>query len=311
MMQDKPNTEIIADASSGNWVDNYAPKALRPYAKMARWDRPIGIWLLFWPCAFSLALAAVARPAAGFSFYYLFLFFVGALAMRGAGCTLNDIIDRDIDGKVERTRLRPIPSGQISVRQAFIFLALQCLVGLAVLWQFNDFTKILGLSSIGLVIIYPFMKRITYWPQLFLGLAFNWGALMGWAAMFGTLHYPAFYLYAGAILWTIAYDTIYALQDREDDALIGVKSTARLFGDYAQLICGLFYLAAAILWFLAANGAGAGLVYYEVMWVVPAILAWQIITLKPDQPANCLIRFQSNNWVGLSFALALYIEYAI
>ncbi|WP_424981952.1 4-hydroxybenzoate octaprenyltransferase [Maritalea sp. S77] len=310
-MQDKPKSEIIADASATNWVDRYAPKAIHPYAKMARWDRPLPMGMLFWPCAMSLALAAVARPATGFNFYYLLLFFVGSFVMRGAGCTLNDIVDRNIDGKVERTKLRPIPSGQISVPQAFVFLAVQCSVGLIILWQFNDFTKILGLSSIGLVIIYPFMKRITYWPQLFLGLAFNWGALMGWAAMFGELHYPAFYLYAGGILWTIGYDTIYALQDREDDALIGVKSTARLFGDHAQLICGLFYLGAAILWFLAADGAGAGPVYYWVMWVAPAILAWQILTLKPDQTPNCLIRFKSNYWVGLSFTLALYIEYAI
>lgn len=302
-------TDRVADADARNWVDRYAPQSWRPYLRMARLDRPIGYWLLFWPCAFSLALAAVARPQTGFSLYYLLLFFVGAVAMRGAGCTLNDIVDRDIDDKVERTRSRPIPSGQVSVKRALVFLIAQCLVGLIVLLQFNDFTKILGLSSLILVVIYPFMKRITYWPQLFLGLAFNWGALMGWAAMFGELHYPALYLYVGSILWTIAYDTIYALQDREDDALIGVKSTARLFGKYAREISGAFYIGALILWWVAVDGAGVGQIFLMVAWVVPLLLLWQIITLKPDDGQNCLVRFKANHWVGLALTLALYIEY--
>lgn len=305
----EPKTDRVADADARNWVDRYAPQSWRPYLRMARLDRPIGYWLLFWPCAFSLALAAVARPQTGFSLYYLLLFFIGAVAMRGAGCTLNDIVDRDIDDKVERTRSRPIPSGQVTVKQALVFLIAQCLIGLVVLLQFNDFTKVLGLSSLILVVIYPFMKRITYWPQLFLGLAFNWGALMGWAAMFGELHYPALYLYAGSIMWTIAYDTIYALQDREDDALIGVKSTARLFGKYAREISGAFYAGALILWWLAVDGAGVGQTFLMVAWVVPLLLLWQITTLKPDDGQNCLVRFKANHWVGLALTLALYIEY--
>lgn len=305
----EPKTDRVADADARNWVDRYAPQSWRPYLRMARLDRPIGYWLLFWPCAFSLALAAVARPQTGFSLYYLLLFFIGAVAMRGAGCTLNDIVDRDIDDKVERTRSRPIPSGQVTVKHALVFLIAQCLVGLIVLLQFNDFTKVLGLSSLILVVIYPFMKRITYWPQLFLGLAFNWGALMGWAAMFGELHYPALYLYAGSIMWTIAYDTIYALQDREDDALIGVKSTARLFGKYAREISGAFYAGALILWWLAVDGAGVGQTFLMVAWVVPLLLLWQIVTLKPDDGQNCLVRFKANHWVGLALTLALYIEY--
>ena len=302
-------SDRVADADARNWVDLYAPKSWRPFMRLARMDRPIGIWLLFWPCAMSLALAAVARPQTGFSFYYLALFWLGAAAMRGAGCTLNDIIDRDIDDKVERTRSRPIPAGQVTVKQAIAFLIAQCLVGLVILLQFNDFTKILGISSLGLVIIYPFMKRITYWPQLFLGLAFSWGALMGWAAMFGTLHYPAYWLYLGCILWTISYDTIYALQDREDDALIGVKSTARLFGRYAKEISGLFYTAALGCWWFAADGAGVGNIFLMVAWVMPLILIWQIVTLKPDDGKNCLIRFKANQWVGLALALALFIEF--
>ena len=305
----EPKTDRVADADAKNWVDRFAPAVTRPYLRMARLDRPIGYWLLFWPCAFSLALAAVARPQTGFSFYFLALFFIGAVAMRGAGCTLNDIVDRDIDDKVERTRSRPIPSGQVTVSQAIIFLVAQCLIGLVVLLQFNDFTKLLGISSLILVVIYPFMKRITYWPQLFLGLAFNWGTLMGWAAMFGTLHYPAFWLYAGSILWTIGYDTIYALQDREDDAMIGVKSTARLFGNYAREITAAFYIGALILWWFAADGAGVGKVFLFAAWTVPLLLIWQIATLKPEQGLNCLVRFKANHWVGLALALSLYIEY--
>ena len=309
MAMSEQKIDRVADASATNWVDRFAPESWRPYMRLARMDRPIGIWLLFWPCVFGLALAAVARPQTGFSLYYLVLFLIGAAAMRGAGCTLNDIVDRDIDDKVERTRSRPIPSGQVSIKQALVFLVAQCLVGLVVLLQFNDFTKLLGVSSLILVVIYPFMKRITYWPQLFLGLAFNWGALMGWAAMFGTLHYPAYWLYAGCILWTIAYDTIYALQDREDDALIGVKSTARLFGKYAREISGAFYLVALLFWWFAVDGAGVGNTFLMVAWVVPLLLIWQIVTLKPDDSGNCLVRFKANHWVGLALALALYIEF--
>src|SRR5207302_1479129 len=196
---------------------------------LARLDRPIGSWLLLLPCWWSVALAAVhARDEVNVG--QLLLFFVGAFAMRGAGCTWNDIVDRDLDARVERTRSRPIPSGQVSVASAAAFLVLQALVGLAVLLQFNPFTIFVGLASLLVVAVYPFMKRITYWPQIVLGLAFSWGALMGWPAAFGRLDLPALLLYGGSIAWVIGYDTIYAHQDREDDALIGIKSTALLFG---------------------------------------------------------------------------------
>src|SRR5215216_7869662 len=219
----------VAD-STGNWVDSRAPGWARPYLRLARLDRPIGSWLLLLPCWWSAGLAAIAaRQTVNVS--HLLLFFVGAFAMRGAGCTWNDIVDRDLDARVERTRSRPIPSGQVSVGAAAAFLVLQALVGLAVLLQFNRFTILVGLASLVVVAIYPFMKRITYWPQIVLGLAFSWGALMGWAAVFADLDAPALMLYAGSVLWVIGYDTIYAHQDKEDDAIVGVRSTARLFGD--------------------------------------------------------------------------------
>ena len=239
-MQTSSSVGAVPDAQRGNWVDHYAPDWLKPYARLARWDRPIGFWLLFWPCGFALGLAAVANPSANFDWKALILMFVGAVLMRGAGCTFNDIVDRDIDDKVARTRLRPIPSGQVTTKQALAFLVLQALLGLVVLLQFNPMTVGLGVASLLLVAIYPFMKRITWWPQLFLGLAFSWGALVGWTSQTGSLDLPPLVLYLGCILWVIGYDTIYALQDVEDDALIGVKSTARLFGTRAREIVALF-----------------------------------------------------------------------
>ncbi len=203
----------VADAT-GNWVDTIAPRWLRPYLRLARLDRPIGSWLLLLPCWWSEALAAVAAPARAPNLWHLVAFFIGAFAMRGAGCTWNDIVDRDLDGAVERTASRPIPSGQVSVAQAALFLVLQVLVGFAVLISFNPFTIALGIASLAIVAVYPFMKRITYWPQIVLGMAFSWGALIGWAAAFGRLDRPALLLYAGSIAWVIGYDTIYANQDR-------------------------------------------------------------------------------------------------
>lgn len=226
-----PDNGRVADAQRGNWVDHLAPVWARPYLRLSRLDRPIGFWLLLWPCAFSVGLIANAQPANGFNFGLLLWFLVGSIAMRGAGCTFNDLVDVDIDAKVERTRSRPIPSGQVSKRNAAIWLVVQALVGLVVLLQLSPFAIWLGVASLVLVAIYPFMKRITWWPQLFLGLAFSYGALMGWADKFGALHFPAYILYLGTILWVIGYDTIYALQDKEDDALVGVKSTALLFGN--------------------------------------------------------------------------------
>ena len=235
----------VAD-STGNWVDNIAPARTRPYLRLARLDRPIGSWLLLLPCWWAVGLAAVAR-ADRIDLWHTLLFFVGAFAMRGAGCTWNDIVDRDLDAKVERTRSRPIPSGQVSVMAAAIFLMLQALIGLAVLLQFNRFAIGVGLASLAIVVVYPFMKRVTYWPQIALGLAFSWGALMGWAAAFGRLDWPTYVLYAGSIAWVIGYDTIYAHQDREDDALIGVKSTALLFGERTRPMLAIFYsLAVAV-----------------------------------------------------------------
>lgn len=299
---------VVADAQRGNWVDRYAPDWLKPYARLARWDRPIGFWLLFWPCGFSLALAAVRQPADGFDWWALVLCFVGAIAMRGAGCTFNDLVDTDIDMKVARTRSRPIPSGQVTKRNAVLFLVTQGLVGFLILIQFNQLTIILGAASLLLVAIYPFMKRITWWPQLFLGLAFSWGALIGWSAEIGTIGPAAIALYVGCILWVIGYDTIYALQDIEDDALIGVRSTARLFGRRVRMMVGLFYAAAVAFWCTAAYLVSAGSLVYAAMAVPVALLAWQVATLDAREPGNALVRFKANHWVGLAFTLTLLLE---
>ncbi|RZA23944.1 MAG: 4-hydroxybenzoate octaprenyltransferase, partial [Lysobacteraceae bacterium] len=261
MQSPETSTGVVADAHSRNWVDRFAPDWLKPYARLARWDRPIPLLLLFWPCAFGLALATLANPAAGFDLRALLLFLIGSVLMRGAGCTFNDVVDTDIDMKVARTRSRPIPSGQVTRREAALFLVAQSLAGLVVLLQFNGTTVWLGIASLVLVAIYPFMKRITWWPQLFLGLAFNWGALLGWTSQTGSLALPPLLLYAGSILWTIGYDTIYALQDIEDDALIGVKSTARLFGARVRPIVAFFYAATLALWLSAGLAAGGGFIF--------------------------------------------------
>jgi 4-hydroxybenzoate polyprenyltransferase len=311
MQSSGPIDGVVADAQQGNWVDRFAPSWLRPYARLARWDRPIGFWLLFWPCGFAVGLAAVRNPAAGFSWWTLLLCLIGAVSMRGAGCTFNDIVDRDIDGKVERTRSRPIPSGQVSVPNAVLFMALQGLAGLAVLLQFNLFTVALGMVSLALVAIYPFMKRVTWWPQLFLGLAFSWGALVGWTAQTEALSLPPVLLYIGCILWTIGYDTIYALQDVEDDALIGVRSTARLFGRRTRALVAGFYAAAVAFWAFAAALSGAGAVFGLGLIVAAALLAWQVASLDGREPGNPLVRFKSNHWVGLALTAALLAEWLI
>jgi hypothetical protein len=203
----------VADATKGNWLDRYAPEPVKPYGRLARWDRPIGFYLLFWPCAWGIGLAAVAQPAFGFGWWAAILMFIGAILMRGAGCTFNDIVDRDIDMKVARTRSRPIPSGQVTARDATYFMVAQALLASAVLFQFNRFTVWAAIASLVLVAIYPFMKRVTWWPQLFLGLAFSYGALVGWSSQTGGLGWAPVVLYLGTILWVIGYDTIYALQD--------------------------------------------------------------------------------------------------
>src|SRR6201996_4310589 len=235
----------VTDAT-GNWVDTHAPLWSRPYLRLARFDRPIGSWLLLMPCWWSAALAAALAHDVRQLPVTVALFFVGAFAMRGAGCTWNDITDRDLDARVERTRSRPIPAGQVSVKQALTFLIVQALIGLMVL-LFNRFAVFTGIASLGIVAVYPFMKRITWWPQTVLGLAFSWGALMGFAVFLGRIGAPALLLYAGSIAWVIGYDTIYAHQDTEDDALIGVKSTARLFGARTHQALIAFYSLAVIL----------------------------------------------------------------
>ncbi|MGV8832401.1 MAG: 4-hydroxybenzoate octaprenyltransferase [Devosia sp.] len=307
MTDDTPDK--VADAQSGNWVDRYAPEWLKPYARLARWDRPIGFWLLFWPCAWGLGLAAIAEPQRGFDLGAALLMLIGAVLMRGAGCTFNDIVDRDIDDKVARTRSRPIPSGQVTARDALAFLIAQALLASVVLFQFNRFTVWAGVASLVLVTIYPFMKRITWWPQAFLGLAFSYGALLGWSSQTGAFAMPALLAYLGTILWVIGYDTIYALQDVEDDALIGVKSTARLFGDKAKPIVTGFYAGAYVLWLAAATLAGAGIVFAVFSLVPAGLMAWQVQTLDADKPGNPYVRFNSNRYVGMALALALLADW--
>lgn len=291
-------TGRVAD-STGNWVDTSAPAWSRPYLRLSRLDRAIGSWLLLMPCWWSAALAAAISGHTGSLPLTVLLFFIGAFAMRGAGCTWNDITDRDLDARVERTRSRPIPAGQVSVAQAFVFLVVQALVGLAVLLQFNRFAVLTGIASLVIVAIYPFMKRITWWPQVVLGLAFSWGALMGFAAEFAGIGAVALALYAGSIAWVIGYDTIYAHQDAEDDALIGIKSTARLFGEKTKPALVVFYgLAVALiglsLWLGAARWpAWLGLAAFAVH------LAWQIRRLDIGNPALCLKLFWSNREAGL------------
>ncbi|MCG8493452.1 MAG: 4-hydroxybenzoate octaprenyltransferase, partial [Sneathiellales bacterium] len=232
--------KIIADASKKNWVDAYAPDALQPYLKLSRFDRLIGSWLLLFPCWWSVTLAT--QPGHFPDPFLLLLFAIGAFVMRGAGCTINDIVDRNFDGMVERSKKRPIPSGQVTVLQAFLWLGIQCLIGLLVLLQFNLNAILVGLASLILVVIYPFAKRFTYWPQFFLGIAFNYGALLGWVAVTGTLSWEAVILYIAGITWTLGYDTIYAHQDKDDDILIGVKSTALKLGDKTRDWLFGFYL---------------------------------------------------------------------
>jgi 4-hydroxybenzoate polyprenyltransferase len=288
----------VAD-STGNWVDGLAPAWARPYLRLARLDRPIGSWLLLVPCWWSSGLAAIAAHERSSHLAHLVLFFVGAFAMRGAGCTWNDIVDRDLDREVARTRSRPIPSGQVSVVQAAVFLAAQALTGLVVLLQFNRFAIVTGIASLAIVAVYPFMKRITYWPQIVLGLAFSWGALMGWAAAFGRLDGPPLALYAGAIAWVIGYDTIYAHQDREDDALIGIKSTALLFGDRTRPMIAAFYSLAVVLIGLAGAFAGAMALFWLGLTAFAAHLGWQVARLDIRDPGLCLALFKSNRDAGL------------
>jgi 4-hydroxybenzoate polyprenyltransferase len=275
---------------------------------LTRLDRPIGWWLLLLPCWWAAALAAIASGDWGPDPWQIVLLLIGAIVMRGAGCTWNDLVDRDIDAQVERTRSRPIPSGQVSVRAAVIFLVLQALLGLLVLIQFNRFAIGVGVASLGVVAIYPFMKRFTYWPQIFLGLAFSWGALMGWAGSRAALEWPAFLLYAGSIAWVIHYDTIYAHQDREDDALVGLNSTALLFGANTKPVLAVFSAAAVILIGLAGYVAYAGLVFGLGLLAFAAHLSWQIVRIDIDDPDSCLRMFRANRDAGLILFVALLLD---
>jgi 4-hydroxybenzoate polyprenyltransferase len=298
-------SDIVVDS----WILRLSPAPLRPYLKLARLDRPIGTWLLLFPCWWSLSLgmAVVAGFQAGAwpPWDLVALFAVGALVMRGAGCTFNDIVDRDIDARVARTATRPIPSGQVGVKQAVIFLGLQLLVGLGVLLQFNRFTIWLGAASLLLVFTYPFMKRITYWPQAWLGLTFNWGALMGWSAVVHSLDWPPLLLYLGGIAWTLGYDTIYAHQDLEDDALVGVKSTALKFGARTKIWLVGFYGTAVVFMVAAGHWIELGWPYWIGMALVAAQFAWQIEDVKLDDPGDCLAKFKSNRMVGWIVLIAI------
>jgi 4-hydroxybenzoate polyprenyltransferase len=300
----------VADAA-GNWVDTRAPQWSRPYLRLSRLDRPIGSWLLLMPCWWSAALAAGITESVDKLPRILALFFVGAFVMRGAGCTWNDITDRDLDARVERTRSRPIPAGQVSVSQAMAFLVVQALIGLAVLLQFNVFAVATGIASLIIVAVYPFMKRITWWPQVVLGLAFSWGALMGFAVILGRIDAPALALYAGSIAWVMGYDTIYAHQDAEDDALIGIKSTARLFGARTGLALNVFYGLAVVLIGAAVAVAGAGALAWVGLAAFAAHLAWQIKRLRIEDPALCLRLFKSNRDAGLLLFAGLLADAAM
>jgi 4-hydroxybenzoate polyprenyltransferase len=302
------STPRVADAPPGNWADRYAPESVRPYLRLARLDRPIGFWLLLLPCWWSVGLAGVALHQPYPNPWLLTLFALGALAMRAAGCAYNDYVDRDYDARSARTASRPIPSGQVTPAEALAFAAICAFVGFLVLVQFNAFTIRLGAASLVLVAIYPFLKRFTHWPQIVLGLAFNWGALVGWAAVMGNVGIPALLLYAGSVLWTIGYDTIYAHQDREDDLLLGLRSTAIRFGDNTMSWVGSFYAGAIVLWLLAGYLAGTHLIFFMAVVLASLQMAWQVTTLDMSDARNCLRRFRSNRDVGLVIFLGLVAD---
>jgi 4-hydroxybenzoate polyprenyltransferase len=278
-----------------------------PYARLARWDRPIGWWLLLLPCWWSAALAATMGGTWP-NLLTLVLFLIGAIAMRGAGSTWNDITDRDLDAKVARTRARPIPSGQVSTKQALLFLVLQSLVGLAVLLSFNGFAILAGFASLAPVVIYPFMKRFTNHPQIVLGLAFAWGALMGFATELGHWPLAAYALYAGAILWVVGYDTIYALQDIEDDAIVGIGSTARAYGENVRVFIAAMYVGTLLLLGLALKLAGAGVLGWLGLLAFAGHLGWQVTVLRRDDARQALTIFRANRDAGLLLFAGLALD---
>lgn len=297
-----PTADLTPDSEQRGLID-LLPAALRAFALLARFDRPVGIWLLFWPGAWGVALAggAVAR------WDLILWLLLGSVAMRGAGCVYNDIVDRDLDAQVARTRGRPLASGAVSLKAAWAWLVVLCLVGLVVLLHLHVYAAIVAVLSLAPVAAYPFMKRITWWPQVWLGLVFSWGALVGWSDVLGALTVPGVLLYAGSVCWVVGYDTIYALQDREDDALIGVRSSALRLGRRVRIGVGVFYAAAVLLW------AGA------IWLVLPDILAlaallpvtghfvWQVVTLSPEDGAGALHRFRANRYAGFLMFLACVV----
>jgi 4-hydroxybenzoate polyprenyltransferase len=288
-----------SDIPIDGWIDRWMPRWLRPYLRLARLDRPIGTWLLLLPCWWGLAMATGNASGGWPDWRTGLLFTVGALVMRGAGCTVNDLADRRIDGKVGRTAKRPIASGAVSVTRGVLFLALQLAMGFWVLVHFNAFTIKLGVASLALVAIYPFMKRVTYWPQLWLGLTFNWGALIGWSAVQGGLGLAPGLLYAAGILWTLGYDTIYAHQDKEDDLIAGVKSSALALGANTKPWLMLFYVGAIILIGGAGEVAGLAWPFYSGLALGAAHLVWQVARVDIDRPLDCLATFKSNRDFGL------------
>jgi 4-hydroxybenzoate polyprenyltransferase len=289
-----PASADPSDIRPGDWVERSLPTRMRPYARLARLDRPIGTWLLLFPGWWGIALAARHWPDPRL----LALFALGAVVMRGAGCTLNDIADRRYDAQVARTRLRPLPSGEVSVRQAIIFMIGQLMVGAAVLFSLNRTAIVLGIAVLLLIGSYPFMKRVTYWPQFFLGLNFNWGALLGWTAVTGAFGWPSLLVYVGGVFWTLGYDTIYAHQDKEDDLRIGVKSAALALGANTRPWLFIFYAAAVGLWAAAGWRAGVGAPFWLGLGLATLLLARQAAQVDIDDPADCLRKFRSNRYVG-------------
>ena len=298
------STAILPDAAAGNWVDRYAPPALRPWLKLGRFDRPVGIWLLMLPGWQGVALAAAGKGEWP-SQWLLAAFFVGAAVMRAAGCAFNDIVDRDFDAQVSRTAMRPIPAGLISVKQAWAFLVGCCLVSLCILLTLGWLAVGLGVLSLGLVAGYPFMKRITWWPQAWLGLTFNWGALLGYAAATHSLSWAAVLLYASGLFWTLGYDTIYAIQDIEDDALAGVKSSTRRLGDHVQKGVVVFYAICFGLVIAAAWVGDLGPLFLPLAALYAVHLSRQAARLRLDDPMGALALFKSNAQVGFVLFLAL------
>jgi len=308
-----PTTGGFTDIDRQHWTLRYLPAWLRPYGRLARWDRPIGTWLLMLPCWWSVALGSGPHLGSligwGYLAGWMALFAVGAFAARGAGCTWNDIVDRDIDAKVERTRGRPLPSGEVKLTGAMIWMVVQSIVCIAILFKLNKTAGGIALLSIAIVVIYPTMKRFTSWPQVVLGLAFNWGALVGYVAVTDppTLSWATVALYWGGVAWTLVYDTIYAMQDQRDDSIIDVRSTARRFADRPRRWLGLFAGLALLAWAIAGHLAHLHPIYYAGLLLIAGHFAWQIVFIKPDDQADCLAKFKSNAHLGLLLTATIVV----